>query len=313
MFVGSQTVTASLMVQTKPGCSDKCGNVSIPYPFGMFDAAGGEKCSINGVGIGYGVTCNTSYNPPKPFLGKKGNLEIVSISESEIRVKNNMVAAICHTQTGVRIGKPDDDFFGFTLNNTSFTFSSTKNRLFGIGCDITSAIYIGNAVDRNNNITEYVSMCRSVCNKIEEVEEESCTGSGCCQSIIPKGINRLQASVYTVNNHTKVWSFDQCSYAIFAEQDAYTFHASDLLLSSDDFIGKVKDLPFVLDWAIGNKTCEEASELDTFACQENSKCINSDNRGYRCSCNDGYEGNPYLSPGCQGTFISYTFEKCLQV
>ncbi|KAI3852210.1 hypothetical protein MKX03_012282 [Papaver bracteatum] len=291
------TVTASSFVQTKPGCPDRCGNVSIPYPFGIFDAADGEECSINGVGIGYGITCNTSYNPPKAFLGR-GNMEVLSILESEIRVKTNQIPTVCHTKAGAVIEVSDaKSMMVWDVNRTSFTFSSTKNRLFAIGCDITTVSYIADAVD-HNNITTF---CRSTCDAREKVEEGSCTGSGCCQLTLPKGTNWLHTNVYTSNkNHTEVWSFNPCSYGLLAEQDAYTFHASDLVLSATDFIGKGKGLPLVLDWAIGNRTCEEARDSHTFACQENSNCVNSDNtRGYRCSCYDGYEGNPYLSPGCQ--------------
>ncbi|OVA00685.1 Protein kinase domain [Macleaya cordata] len=278
--------------QTKPGCQSKCGNVSIPYPFGIgLAAAGGEGCSIDGVGYGYSITCNTSYDPPKPFIGT-GNLEVLGISETEIRVRK-VVATVCYNSNGTSV--LNESTAWTNLFGTPFMFSDTKNRLFGVGCD-TGVVIVGISVLGKN----YSNQCISLCNSMEQVIEGSCTGSGCCQTTIPKGLNRFIAALITADNHTKVWSFNPCSYGFLAEQEQYTFHGSDLQAGSN-FSSKGKDVPVVLDWAIGNKTCEEAQkDSATFACQENSYCNNSNNNpGYRCVCHKGYEGNPYLSPGCQ--------------
>nr|POE65814.1 wall-associated receptor kinase 5 [Quercus suber] len=56
----------------------------------------------------------------------------------------------------------------------------------------------------------------------------------------------------------------------------------------------------VLDWAIGNETCQVARYTENYICGGNSTCIDLKNRsGYRCQCRDGYRGNPYLKDGCQ--------------
>ncbi|KAI3940123.1 hypothetical protein MKW92_007773 [Papaver armeniacum] len=299
--------SASSFMQTKPGCPAKCGNVSIPYPFGIYDAAGGDGCSINGVGTGYAITCNTSFDPPKPFIGKS-SLQVLSISESEIRVRSKQVAKRCFTESGVVIGETVSSNFSsnelsYSINRSPFTFSYTKNRLIAIGCD-TITTFEGYVMDRNKNETKYEGMCRSSCPSRSEIVEKSCSERhGCCELIIPKRINWFGANVFSVDNHTNVWSFNNCSYAMLVERDHYTFHASDFLLPSTDFIAKENNnASLVLDWAIGNKTCEEAQK--DLACKQNSNCVNSDNNeGYRCTCYEGYEGNPYLSPGCQGMHL----------
>jgi hypothetical protein len=61
--------------------------------------------------------------------------------------------------------------------------------------------------------------------------------------------------------------------------------------------------PLVIDWAVGDETCEDAQKNTTsYACKaEYSYCYNTTNGpGYRCNCSNGFQGNPYLPRGCTG-------------
>ncbi|KAK1267570.1 Wall-associated receptor kinase 5 [Acorus gramineus] len=134
------------------------------------------------------------------------------------------------------------------------------------------------------------------------VTNGSCNGIGCCQTSIPKGVKEINIEIQSYNNHTNVSAFNPCSYAFLADLNWFTFHGLPDL--SSEFYEKNNNgiAPLVLDWAIGNQTCEEAKRVPNsdYACaSQNSKCYDSTNGpGYRCNCNSGYKGNPYLHGGC---------------
>ncbi|RZC47785.1 hypothetical protein C5167_040738 [Papaver somniferum] len=273
----------------KPGCPDKCGNITIPYPFGITSEGGEGGCSIPDVGYGYSVNCNSSYDPPKPFIGT-GNLQILSISETEIRV-GNRIGKICFDENGAVV--LNNTIVSINLRNSPFTFSNTKNKFMLIGC-LAVAVYRGN--DKEDR--DYFSTCISSCHSRESLVEGSCGGNGCCQNTVPKGIkNHKTVIVSTLNDsNTNFLSYSPCSYAFMGEYEQFSnFAASDLLSVPEEI-----DIPVVLDWAVGTKTCEEAQKYPTsYACHGNSRCKNSDNNpGYHCTCFEGYEGNPYITPGC---------------
>ncbi|KAI3906333.1 hypothetical protein MKW92_016633, partial [Papaver armeniacum] len=288
--------TASLP-QSKPSCEAKCGNFTIPYPFGIGPSENG--CSLTGDrSLLYNVTCDTSFNPPKPFLwlgtdktsGKHNMIELISISETELRVKN-IVATICYQYKTGNVTFNESRSY-MDLGKTPFSISSTKNKLFGVGCESLAFLL-------EPDLFQF-GWCSPRCNKTREnIIEGSCSGKGCCQDSLDKRMKSYEITVSTFRRKSETLSFSPCSNAFIGESDKYTFSVSDL--DGLSFRTKGRDVPVVLDWAIGNKSCENAQkDLSTFVCQKNSKCSNSDKIvGYHCNCNTGFAGNPYLSTGCE--------------
>ncbi|CAI9755682.1 unnamed protein product [Fraxinus pennsylvanica] len=209
LAISNQTLDNSTIAL--PGCPTECGNVSIPYPFGIGLDSG---CSI---GPWFDINCNASFNPPKPFLSKT-NGEIINISDTQIRIKSNGIAYRCYNQTG---GITRESLATYGIEETSpFSFSN-ENKFIVVGCDDVS--YMVRAGTGNS-----ISSCAALCSTRKDLSDGSCSGIGCCQNSIPKGVKKYSNFLKSYGNHTNVSSFNSCGYSFVGEPDSYTFHSSDV-------------------------------------------------------------------------------------
>ena len=258
------TTTASVAAspQSRPGCQESCGNVVIPYPFGI-----GANCSFD---EGFVVTCNDTFNPPKPFI-KSMNLEVLQISiNGTVQVNNPVITSNCPGRTNGL-----DLFLEFP-----FSFSDTYNRFTAMGCNNLALI------TRQDTI---ITGCMSICN-VSSTLQTGCFGISCCQTTIPPFLKFINASLRSIDPNKDQ---NDCKYAFMV--DYQWFRDKDIYAARD-----MEYVPAVLDWTI-NGTCINGTNSSTGSfCGANAYCSRNQTWSSRCYCESGYEGNPYLSSGCQG-------------
>ena len=271
VIISAIMVANAAAALAKPDCPDKCGDVEIPFPFGMT-----EDCYLD---KSFNITCDNN-------TARVGTVPVthISIESHELRVLQ-YVARDCYNSTGVRVQYNKANFWA-----AMYTISSTKNKFTAVGCDTYA--YLGGEQNGEN----YWTGCMSLCSSLRNVVNESCNGIGCCEVELPVGLKNISMKVGSYYNHTNVSEFNPCGYAFVVEQGQFNF--------SSDYLRNISSemLPMVLDWAIGNEKCREATRNKTnFACKGNSECHDLHSRdGYHCKCKQGYQGNPYLDDGCQG-------------
>ncbi|KAK8703592.1 hypothetical protein V6N13_047243 [Hibiscus sabdariffa] len=105
------------------GCAASCGNVDIPYPFGIEIG-----CYMNDW---FRVTCNETTDGPKIYLTSIGmQLLNVSVLEGTVVVNSSITYSNCLKTDGVSVN----------LTGTPFSFSAFYNRFMSVGCGSLATI-----------------------------------------------------------------------------------------------------------------------------------------------------------------------------
>ena len=135
----------------------------------------------------------------------------------------------------------------------------------------------------------------SICRSFTDVPSDYCSGLGCCQTNIPQGLQNISVEAYSLNKHNDTMDFNNCSYGFVVEEDQFKFSSAYLRN-----YGQQK-VPLVLDWLVNNDACVKGQKEPFCSCGENSiRRFSKDGSIYFYKCKEGFQGNPYLSNGCQG-------------
>ncbi|KAG2635613.1 putative wall-associated receptor kinase-like 16 [Panicum virgatum] len=260
-----------------PGCSARCGEMDVPYPYGL-----DPQCAIHD---GFVLNCTTVGRATKLF---HGGLEVIKISvpDGKAWVKT-WISRQCYDQTTN----------GMLYNNAQlwlgnqYVLSADDNKVIVIGCKSLAYMWSDS----------YIIGCSSTCD-IKALKNSSCSGAdgdGCCQADLPKGVKKYISYFNVDYNTSQIWQSTPCNYIAVMETAAFNF--STTYLTSTVFYDMDNSLiPTVLEWGVARNTCGQArTNKTTYACvSNNSDCIDNNYVGYRCKCSPGYKGNPYVSDGC---------------
>ncbi|KAK1410823.1 hypothetical protein QVD17_37364 [Tagetes erecta] len=164
------------------GCEHKCGDVRIPFPFGI-----GANCSMN---KWYVVDCISS----TPYLHALNHLEILGVDlENQTVTVNTPVISDCSETKSIDLGR------------SPFYFSKLQNIFVHEGC--------GNAVmtDHGRSITG----CSTTCGNDSVSHTNNCLGMGCCQATLPHHLKSYNINITDgVSNRACKSAFlvDEASY-----------------------------------------------------------------------------------------------------
>ncbi|TVU41580.1 hypothetical protein EJB05_15110, partial [Eragrostis curvula] len=284
-----------------PKCPTKCGDVDIPYPFGI-----GAGCYRS---KGFEISCinngTTAVLPSATHTIPVMSLAVAPAPEAKV---NLPVAYRCYNSTGGDVG----GFDGHVDVNTHgvYRISDARNVFVVLGCNtgaytMNSNSSVGGAGDGGGDggryDHRYYMGCFAYCDGAGSARDGRCASVGCCRVDIAPGLTDNVVAFEDWPHDGMEYS--PCDVAFLVDRDGYEFRAADLRMDV-----RRRSMPVSLDWAIRDGdggsavSCAAAAAGNRtgYACvSENSECVDAVNGpGYFCRCKQGFEGNPYLQEGC---------------
>ncbi|XP_021734395.1 putative wall-associated receptor kinase-like 16 [Chenopodium quinoa] len=206
----SRDIVEAAPPMAKPGCPDKCGDVTIPYPFGI-----GSRCYYN---EWYEITCNTS----NPML-TKFSLQVLKISLSSSQV-------IINAPTVVNSTAQDTTWTSANLGGSPYSFSSIYNDFAPVSCVGTSFVNGGENI---------VARCGSFCNS--QIRDNTTSQESICLSVLPYPLSIYGVSITRTNG--------TYSYVLVASRDFLNnLEMSNPQQSLLSLVSNGSHVPVNLDW-----------------------------------------------------------------
>ncbi|AAD34678.1 putative wall-associated receptor kinase-like 8 RLK-Pelle-WAK family [Arabidopsis thaliana] len=251
-------------------CSDHCGNVSVPYPFGI-----GKGCYKN---KWFEIVCKSSSDQQPILLLPRIRRAVTSFNLGDpfsISVYNKF-----YIQSPLKhSGCPNRDGYSsssLNLKGSPF-FISENNKFTAVGCNnkafmnVTGLQIVGCETTCGNEIRSYKGA------------NTSCVGYKCCQMTIPP---LLQLQVFDATVEKLEPNKQGCQVAFLTQ-----FTLSGSLFTPPELMEYSEYTTIELEWRLDLSYMTSKRVL----CKGNTFFEDS----YQCSCHNGYEGNPYIPGGCQ--------------
>ncbi|BFG25716.1 hypothetical protein CerSpe_119900 [Prunus speciosa] len=273
------TALAQSPALAKSGCQSQCGDVAIPYPFGI-----GANCYVD---EWFSISCNETFNPPKPFLNST-KLEVLDVSTLLGTVRVNFpVNSTCGDRSSANV---------MSMEGSPFVFSQADNRFTGVGCNNLALMTLLNG----STIGGCLSFCFS---GSTGGSSTTCNGIDCCQTTIPSDLQAFNTTMESIEARE---NSEGCKYAFLVDQQWFE---SNVRVAKASAIQNRDNFPVVLEWRIDRWKYDSLvmnksiSFNNSTLCESggfiNSTSFSNQTSVVRCSCKRGYEGNPYLPEGCQ--------------